>query len=65
MPGLEITVRAVPLDPGVPDTDYLVECTICGPLGTFDNSSTDRECVRHLGWHGIDISLYPVDTDRE
>lgn len=48
-----VTVTAIPIDPGHDDTDYVVECTLCGPLGAMDAQETQPTCLAHLRWHGV------------
>lgn len=54
---IEVSVVATPVKVGVPDAGYVVECSLCGPMGAYEAESTDMECIKHLQWHGVKVPL--------
>jgi hypothetical protein len=50
-----IKVWAVP----VKDTGQrMIECNLCGPIGTADELVSDMVCVAHLNAHEVDTTKY-------
>lgn len=56
---MNIRVTGVPNEPENEDTDFSIECSVCGPLGvSADRASVDTTALEHLASHGINIAPF-------
>jgi hypothetical protein len=50
-----VSVRGIPVTEEQ-DTDYIVECSECGPIGPATGDEVHLICIDHLETHGVDVT---------
>jgi hypothetical protein len=53
---IHITVKAVPVDSLA--TQYMIECSDCGPVEVVADTQADERCLIHLEKHEVDTGPF-------